>query len=33
VPRAIWNTTFVVVLAWASWLAGSTVLDAAGVLS
>ena len=33
VPRAIWNTTFAVVLAWASWLAGSTVLDASGVLS
>ena len=33
VPRAIWNTTFVVVLAWASWLAGSTVLDASGVLN
>ena len=33
VPRAIWNTTFAVVLAWASWLAGSTVLDASGVLN
>ncbi len=33
VPRAIWNTTFVVVLAWASWLAGSTVLDASGVIN
>jgi hypothetical protein len=32
VPRLVWNTTFVVVLAWASWLAGSTVLDASGVL-
>ncbi len=32
VPRVVWNTTFVVVLAWASWLAGSTVLDASGVL-
>ena len=32
VPRALWNTTFVVVLAWASWLAGPTVLDASGVL-
>jgi hypothetical protein len=33
VPRVVWNTTFVVVLAWASWLAGSTVLDASGVLT
>ena len=32
VPRVVWNTTFVVVLAWASWLAGGTVLDASGVL-
>lgn len=32
VPRTVWNTTFVAVLAWASWLAGSTVLDASGVL-
>jgi hypothetical protein len=32
VPRLVWNTTFVVVLAWASWLAGSTALDASGVL-
>ena len=32
VPRIVWSTTFVVVLAWASWLAGSTVLDASGVL-
>ena len=32
VPRLVWNATFVVVLAWASWLAGSTVLDASGVL-
>ena len=33
VPRAIWNTTFVAVLAWASWLAGSTTLVASGVLN
>jgi hypothetical protein len=32
VPRVVWNTTFVVVLAAASWLAGSTVLDTSGVL-
>jgi hypothetical protein len=31
-PRAVWNTTFAVVLVWASWLAGSTVLDASGIL-
>ena len=32
VPRVVWNTTFVVVLGWASWLTGSTVLAASGVL-
>jgi hypothetical protein len=32
VPRVVWNTSFVVVLAAASWLAGSTVLDTSGVL-
>lgn len=32
VPGAVWNATFVVVLAWASWLAGSTVLEASGAL-
>jgi hypothetical protein len=32
VPRVVWNTTFVVVLAAASWLVGQTVLDASGVL-
>ena len=31
-PRVVWNATFVVVLAAASWLAGTTVLDASGVL-
>jgi hypothetical protein len=31
-PRAVWNATFVVVLAGASWLAGTTVLEASGVL-
>ena len=32
VPRAVWNTSFAVVLAWATWLAGSAVLDASGAL-
>jgi len=32
VPRAVWNTTFAVVLAWATWLAGTAVLDASGAL-
>jgi len=32
VPRVVWTMTFVAVLGWASWLAGSTVLDASGVL-
>ena len=32
VPRAVWNTTFALVLAWATWLAGSAVLDASGAL-
>jgi hypothetical protein len=32
VPRGLWNATFVVVLAAATWLAGSAVLDASGVL-
>lgn len=32
VPRPVWNATFVLVLAGASWLAGTTVLDASGVL-
>ena len=32
VPRVVWNTTFVAVLAGASWLVGQTVLDASGVL-
>jgi hypothetical protein len=33
VPRVVWNTSFAVLLAWATWLAGSTVLDASGALS
>ncbi|GAA4404538.1 M50 family metallopeptidase [Fodinibacter luteus] len=33
VPRAVWNATFVLVLAGASWVAGSTVLDASGILA
>ena len=32
VPRGLWNGTFVLVLAGATWLAGSAVLDASGVL-
>ena len=32
VPRVVWNATFVLVLAAATWLAGRAVLGAAGVL-
>lgn len=32
VPRGMWNTTFVIALASSSWVGGSTVLDASGVL-
>ncbi len=32
VPRTVWNTTFAIVLAWATWLTGSAVLDASGAL-
>jgi len=32
VPRAAWNTTFVAALAGATWIAGTTVLEASGAL-
>ena len=32
VPRVVWNTSFAIVLGWATWLAGSAVLDASGAL-
>jgi hypothetical protein len=31
-PRAVWNATFALVLGWATWVAGSAVLDASGTL-
>ena len=33
VPGILWNLTFVVVLAGSTWVAGSAVLRAAGVLT
>ena len=30
--RAVWNATFALVLGWATWVAGSAVLDASGTL-
>ncbi len=32
VPRVVWNASFALVLVWATWLAGSAVLDASGAL-